>query len=94
MGHKHTDISYKDACTELRAQFTKGKKFKDSQNRQLNILDIPKGKNKAIKVEVITLSNTANEKRGRAKINMYEPKVKGSTKIMLTICSGYDFNIY
>ena len=56
--------SYKEACTELRAQFVKGATFKDYQNRQMKILDIPKGKNKAIEVEVTTLSNKPNEKRG------------------------------
>ena len=51
----------------------------------MTILDIPRGKNKAIEVEVTTLSNKPNEIRGKAKINMYEPKVKGKTKIMVNI---------
>ena len=57
----------------------------------MKILDIPKGKNKAIEVEVTTLSNKTNDKRGQTKINMYEPKVKGIIKIRVTMCSGYDY---
>ena len=83
--------TYKNACTELRSQFVKGGKFSDLQGRVMTILDIPKGKNKAIEVEVTTLSKKPSEIRGKAKINMYEPKVKGKTKIMVNISAGSEY---
>ena len=49
----------------------------------------PNRKNGAIEVEVITLSNKLNEKSVKATIYMYEPKVKGQTKIMVNMSAEY-----
>ena len=83
--------AYKEACNELRTNLVKGRQFKDSQNRQITILDVPKQKNNAIEVEVTTLSNKPNEKRGKARINMWQPKSKGPTKIVANMPSGSDY---
>ena len=83
--------AYKEACNELRTNLVKGRQFKDSQNRQITILDVPKQKSNAIEVEVTTLLNKPDEKRGKARINMLQPKAKGPTKIVANMPSGSDY---
>ena len=84
--------AYKEACTEFRKNLVKGRQFKDSQNRQITILDVPKQKNRAIEVEVTTLSNKPNEKGVRQELICGSQKRKVRPKLWqifpqdLTIC--------
>ena len=82
--------AYKEACTALKSELVKGKLFKDSHGRQLNILEVPKDK-KPIIVEVTTKSNKPNEKRGKAKIHMWEPSKKKPCTIMVSRHLGSEY---
>ena len=81
---------YKDACTALKTNLVKDRVFKDSQGRQLTILLVPKG-NKPIEVEVTTISKKSKEKRGKAKVHMWEPTKKKPCTIMVSTYSGFDY---
>ena len=83
--------TYKNACTELRSQFVKGIKFSDLQGRVITILDIPKGKNKTIEVELTTLSKKPSEIRGKAKHKHVQTQSKGKTKSMVNIFAGSEY---
>ena len=56
MTMKGGGVAYKEACTALKTELIKGKVFKDSQGRQLSILEVPNDKTPMI-VEVTTKSN-------------------------------------
>ena len=82
--------SYKEACTMLKAEFVKGRIFNDSHGRQLTILEVPKDK-KPIEVEVTTKSSKPNEKRGKAKVHMWQPSKKKPCTIMVSMYTGSDY---
>ena len=79
--------AFKYACPALRTELVKGRLFKDSQGRELTILEVPKGK-KPIDVEVTTMNNNPNEKIGKAKIHIWQPTKKKPFTIMVTMFSG------
>ena len=83
--------AYRDAQMALKIQLVKGAVFKDSKGRTLMILDVPKFKNQAITVEVTTLSTKQSEKRGKAKITMYEPTKKKKTTVLVNLFSGLQY---
>ena len=82
--------AYKEAYSALKNQLVKGRIFKDSQGRKLTILEVPMSK-KPMEVEVITFSKKSNEKRGKAKIHMWEPSKKKPCTIMVSRHSGSQF---
>ena len=55
----------------------------------MKIIEAPR--NKPIEVEVTTLSKKPNEKKGKAKVHMWQPNKKKDCTIMVSLHSGSQF---
>ena len=90
MTMKGKGMAFQDACIALKQEMIKGRIFKDDKGRKLTILEAPKGTG-PIDVEITTISNKPNEKRGNAKLMLHKPNIKRGATIQASLFSGSQF---